>query len=253
MPLVRLSAFTARLVLLPCLLLATACGIAHAQPRMYALDPVHTRIVLAIDHAGFSKALGTVSGSTGTLQFDPADWSSAQVEVEIPLARLDFGDDAWNRAALARNLLDAEEHPVARFVSTRVEPVDAARAVVHGTLTLRGVSRDVALDVTLNAAKRHPLPPFRQTVGFSASTTLSRADFGITAWKSVIGDQVELRIEAEATRTRAADPSDRERDAVPAKDAAPPAASEPADAPTDAAPDIPPQPSPAPAKEDTPP
>ena len=71
--------------------------------------------------------------------------------------------------------------------------------------TLRGVSREVVLDVTLNALKRHPLPPFRRTAGFSATTTLSRADFGISAWPSVIGDKVELRIEAEAVRDAAAE------------------------------------------------
>lgn len=245
-----MSAFAVRSLLAPCLLLMLACGGARAEPRAYALDPVHTRIVFAIDHAGFSKALGAVSGSTGTLRFDPDDWRSARVEVEIPLARLDLGDDAWNRAALARNLLAVEDHPVARFVSTRIEPVDAARAVVHGALTLRGVSREVALEVALNAAKRYPLPPFRRTVGFSATAAISRADFGITAWKSVIGDRVELRIEAEAARTRAAG----ESDASPAGGDVSPEPDAPADVPSsDATRDAPPEPSPAPAKEDTPP
>ena len=233
-----------------CLLLAPACGGARAEPRTYALDPVHTRVVFAIDHAGFSKALGAVSGSTGTLLFDPADWSGARVEAEIPMARLDLGDEAWNRAALARNLLDVDAHPLARFVSTRVEPLDAERAIVHGTLTLRGVARDVALEVVLNAARRHPLPPFRRTVGFSATATISRADFGITAWKSVIGDRVELRIEAEATRARA--DGDGERDAAPA-DADAPASAEPHDIPSDVPPDAPPEPDATPAREDTPP
>ena len=246
-----MSTIAVRLALLPCLLLVLACGSARAEPRAYALDPVHTRIVFAIDHAGFSKALGAVSGSTGTLRFDAGDWHGAHVEVEIPLARLDLGDDAWNRAALARSLLDVEAHPVARFVSTRVEPVDANRAVVHGMLTLRGVSREIALEVALNAAKRYPLPPFRRTVGFSATAAISRADFGITAWKSVIGDRVELRIEAEAARTRAAGESD---DAAPADDDVSPEPDAPADVPSgDASRGTPPEPSPAPAKEDTPP
>ena len=180
-------------------------GAAHAGPARYALDPVHTRVLVAVDHAGFSTALGTISGSSGTLHFSPGDWVGARVEVEIPLQRLDFGDDEWNRATLARNLLDADAHPVATFRSTRVEPLDGQRAIVHGLLALRGVSREVALEVRLNGARRHPLPPFRRTVGFSATATLSRADFGITAWRSMIGDTVELRIEAEATRVRGTD------------------------------------------------
>lgn len=176
-----------------------------AGPEAYSLDPVHTRVVLAVDHAGFSRAVGTASGSTGTLRFDPDDWSSASVEAEVPLARLDFGDDDWNRAVLGARLLDVGDHPVARFESRRIEPIDADRARVHGVLALHGVAREVVLEVRINARKRHPMPPFRRTLGFSASTTLSRAAFGLDAWKSMVGDAIELHIEGEATRTRAAD------------------------------------------------
>ena len=205
--------FLPRLSAIACLLLAAFATNARTAPQAYALDPVHTRILVAVDHAGFSTALGTVSGSTGTLHFAPGDWSLARVEAEIPLQRLDFGDEAWNRATLARSLLDAEAHPVARFRSTRVEALDERSAIVHGELSLRGVTREVALQVRLNDARRHPLPPFRRTVGFSATTTLSRADFGITAWRSLIGDAVELRIEAEATRMRHAGEAEPQDDA----------------------------------------
>lgn len=178
---------------------------ALAAPDTYVLDPVHTRVLLAVDHAGFSQALGTVSGSTGTLLFDPDNWRSARLEAEVPLTRLDFGDEAWNTATRGRGLLDAERHPVARFRSTRVEPLGDDRARVVGLLTLRGVEREVVLEVVLNGLRRYPLPPFRRTVGFSATTTLSRAEFGSTAWASVIGDSVALRLEVEATRGGSAD------------------------------------------------
>ncbi len=160
-----------------------------AAPVRYELDPVHTRVLFAVSHAGFSQALGTVSGSQGTLVFDPDDWSGATLEVSVPLQRLELGDADWNRAALARNLLDAQRWPEARFVSTRVEVRAPDRFVVQGELTLHGVTRALALEVTFNAARRHPLPPFRRTAGFSATTSISRRDFGIDALPSVIGDQ----------------------------------------------------------------
>lgn len=205
-----------------------------AEPAHYRLDPVHTRVLFAIEHAGFSHALGTVSGSTGTLDFDPGDWTTARLHASVPLARADLGDAAWNRAALAGNLLDIERFPTAEFVSATIEPLAPDRARVHGTLTLHGVSREVVLDVTLNALKRHPLPPFRRTVGFSATASLSRKAFGIDAWPSVIGDAVELRIEAEAVRARA-DGSDD--DATESPDAASVPATAPADTPSDSATD----------------
>lgn len=173
---------------------------AAAEPADYALDPVHTRVLFEIGHAGLSQAVGTVSGSTGTLRFDPEDWNSARIEAQVPLDRLELGDAKWNRAALANSLLDAGDHPLATFTSTRVEAIDASHARVFGALTLRGVTQETQLDVTLNALKRHPLPPFRRTVGFSATTTISRTAFGLIASPALIGDDVQLRIEAEATR-----------------------------------------------------
>ena len=216
------------------LALVLACAPAMAAPARYALDPVHTRVVFTVSHAGFSQALGAVSGSQGTLTFDPDDWSGATLEVSVPLQRLDLGDAEWNRAALARNLLDAQRWPEARFVSTRVEPLGPDRFVVHGQLSLRGVTRDVPLQVAFNALKRHPLPPFRRTAGFSATAVISRREFGIDAWPTVIGDQVELRIEAEAVRDA--------RDRAPAGDGTRETQPPPGEAPVDPVP--PPEPVP---------
>lgn len=205
MPSIRARvARSAAALLAACGLLAAAAG---AEPARYALDPVHTRVLFAVSHAGFSQALGTVSGSEGTLEFDPEDWSSARLDVRVPLQRLDLGDPDWNRATLARNLLDAGRWPEAHFVSERVEPLGPDRFVVHGQLTLRGVTRPLALEVSFNALRRHPMPPFRRTAGFSARGTLSRSAFGVDAWPTMIGDEVELRIEAEAVRSsRAPEP-----------------------------------------------
>jgi polyisoprenoid-binding protein YceI len=200
--------------------------LALAQPATYRIDPVHTRVLFAISHAGFSHALGTVSGSTGTLQFDPDDWSSAKVSVSVPLTRLDLGDAGWNRAAGGHGLLDVNAYPVATFVSSRIEPKDRTHAAVCGTLTLHGVGQDLCLQVTFNQLKRVSLPPFHRIAGFSATATLSRKAFGIDAWPSVIGDEVELRIEAEA------EPDASRGATAPAGDTPAPAAAQPPEPPT---------------------
>lgn len=231
----RIAALVAFVIPLP-----FAGAAAAGEAVRYSLDPVHTRVMFAVEHAGFSEAIGTVSGSTGQLAFDAEDWTVATLRASVPMARVDMGDAGWNKATLAGNLLDADDHPEAVFVSTRVEPTAPNRASVYGTLTLRGVSREIVLDVTLNAVKRHPLPPFRRTVGFSATTALSRKDFGIDAWPSVIGDAVELRIEAEAVRSRGDEGDD---DGIDAPDAPIDASSSPGAAKTGA----PPQPSTEPA------
>jgi polyisoprenoid-binding protein YceI len=97
-------------------------------------------------------------------------------------------------------LLDTDAHPQARFVSDSVTPRDAMHAQVCGRLTLHGVTRPVCMDATLNALRRHPMPPFRRTAGFSATARLDRFDYGITSWPTVIGREVAIRIELEASR-----------------------------------------------------
>jgi polyisoprenoid-binding protein YceI len=175
---------------------------AAAQVQGYRLDPVHTRIVFAIDHAGFSTALGSISGSTGVVAFDPLDWSSARLDVRVPLRRVDLGDKRWNRAAA--RMLGSASHPEARFIASDVRAVDASHARACGTLYLHGTQQPLCLEVRFNQAGREPLPPFHQKAGFSATATLSRAAFGIDAWAALVGDEVELRIEAEAARDDAA-------------------------------------------------
>ena len=91
---------------LAALAMSAACAVANAgEPVRYAIDPVHTRVVFEIDHAGFSKAIGTISGSQGSLLFDPQDWSSARMEVTVPMDKLDFGDSSWSAAVFAPRFL----------------------------------------------------------------------------------------------------------------------------------------------------
>ena len=80
------------------LLVATA---VHAEPAHYRLDPVHTRVLFAVGHAGFSQALGTVSGSTGTLDFDPGDWTTARLQASVPLTRAGAGKATAGRRYVA--------------------------------------------------------------------------------------------------------------------------------------------------------
>ena len=180
-------------------ILLLAAAPAQAAVESFRLDPVHTRVAFQVSHAGFSNAIATFSKIEGELQFDEADWSTARLDVRIPIDTLDLGDADWRKKILDRTFFDAERFPQARFVSTRVEPVDATHARVTGDLSMRGVTRPVTLEVTLNALRRHPLT-FRRTAGFSATGTLRRSDFGMDAWKSLVGDEVRLVIEVEAQR-----------------------------------------------------
>ena len=181
------------------------CSAACAKPEHFAIDPVHTRIAFKVDHSGFSNSIGTLSGSSGTLDFDRDDWRSAKVEVSIALDRLEMGDAKWKDKVLGASLLAAKQQPLAHFVSTSVEPRADNRALIHGTLSLRGHDTPVTLDAHLNALKRHPLT-FKRTIGFSATATLSRKALQMGAYPDSIGDAVELQIEVEAEAAKVTAP-----------------------------------------------
>ncbi len=201
-----------------CLLGMIWTGPAAAKPETYSLDPVHTRIAFQVSHAGFSNPIGTFSGSSGTLIFDEDDWSSTRLEVHIPIDSLNLGDAKWQGKILDATFFNSKKFPEAHFVSTAVEKTGENQARLTGDLTLHGVTRPVTLEVTLNALKRHPLT-FRKTAGFSATATLSRKDFGMSAWEKVVGDQVRLIIEAEAARSH--DKADTQTPAQESQDAPP--------------------------------
>ena len=169
-----------------------------AMPQHYRLDPVHTRIAFQVSHAGFSNPIGSFARASGTLDFDPEDWSTTRVVVEVPVATLDLGDADWQGKILDRTFFDAKRYPTARFVSTRVERGDGNHARLTGDLTLHGVTKPVTVSLEFTGEgkdmKGNPL------VGFEGTFTLSRKEFGITEMAGMLGDDVRLMVSLEAAK-----------------------------------------------------
>jgi polyisoprenoid-binding protein YceI len=188
----------APLALLPLLLFASADP-SLAKSEHFRIDPVHTRVAFQVSHAGFSNPIASFSKSQGELDFDPDDVAVDRVDVRIPIATLDLGDSDWQGKILDATFFNAKKFPEAHFVSEKVEKTADNGYTVDGTLTLHGVSHPVQLQATFNALKRHPLT-FRRSIGFSATGTLKRSDFGMNSWSSVVGDEVHLLIEVEAQK-----------------------------------------------------
>ena len=181
-----------------------------AAREYYAIDPVHTRVSFQVMHAGFSPSIGTVSNPAGHIWFDEKNPSNSTVEIRIPVASLDMGDDAWNRK-VAECFLLTEKHPTASFISTAVRVMSETplQLDVDGQLSIAGGSIPVSFKTQLNAHKRHPLT-FKQTLGLQASTQFSRKALGIDAWSSVVGDTVTMLVAVEAIRSNPEDEKEKE-------------------------------------------
>ncbi len=172
---------------------------AHAESHAYRYDTVHSQIVFSIDHDGYSRPFGRLHIAQGWLRFDPDDWSSARTELDIDLASVDMGDADWNAAVRGNSLLDTDRQRYAHFVGTSVERLDERRGVLHGRLTLHGVTRPIDVQFTLNRDAR-TLFGLHRVAGFSARASLDRTDFGIAAHPGSIGHQVAIWMELEAIR-----------------------------------------------------
>ncbi len=169
----------------------------RAAADNYRFDTTHSQIVFSIDHNGFSRPFGRLHIAQGWLHFDPADWSQSATELDIDLTSLDMGDAEWNAAVLKPAFLDAQASRYAHFASTSVERRDDTHGVLHGNLTLRGVTRPVSLDFTFNR-RGSTIYGMHTVAGFSANTLLNRDDFGITSNASSIGHSVSVWLELEA-------------------------------------------------------
>ena len=187
--------------LLSAALLVLGASAAPAAPRDYRFDTVHTQVFFSTSHLGYSHPSGRLHVKSGFIRFDPDDWAQAQVDATIDVSSLDMGDGAWNDKLRSREFLAVERYPTARFVSKTVEKTGERNGVVHGTLTLLGVSRPLDLAIAFNKAGVDPYT-FRSTIGFSASAALKRSAFGMGKYLPDIGDAVDIRIEVEGLRDR---------------------------------------------------
>ncbi len=166
------------------------------------LDPTHSGIHFSVRHMVIAKVRGRFGAFTGTLELDPRDLSSAKVEVEIDPSSIDTGvadRDAHLRSA---DFFDVERFPTARFVGARMEPVGGDRYRLHGALTIRDVTREVALDVEHLGASKDPWGNDR--VAFAGKVSIDRRDFGLK-WNQaleaggvLVGERVDLELEVQA-------------------------------------------------------
>lgn len=176
---------------------ASAEAIAAASGT-YKLDPSHTDVLAQWTHFGYSHPSAHFGNVDGTLVYDADDVSKSSVEVTLPLSGLNSFTAKFDDHLKSADFFDAAKFPVATFKSTKVESTGTNKLAVTGDLTIKDITKPVTLDVTLNGGGEHPMAK-KPAIGFDATATLKRSDFGVGAYAPNVSDEVNLRITTEAT------------------------------------------------------
>lgn len=170
----------------------------------WEIDPVHSEIAFSVRHMMVATVRGRFNQFQGVIEFDPAHPESGRVEVTIDAASIDTRNEQRDNHLRSPDFLNVEQYPTITFVSKRIEPLGDNRFRVVGDLTIRGVTKEVALEAEFLGVGKDPWGGER--AGFTARTKLNRHDFGaswnvaLEAGGFLVGDTLEVTLDIEAVR-----------------------------------------------------
>lgn len=172
----------------------------------YTLDPNHSTVTVRAPRFGLARYVLRFNTLSATLDFNADDPAQSSVEATVATTSLDTpysGERDFDAELQNSEWLDAAGHPAATFRSTSVEQTGPATARVSGDLTIRGVTHPITFDVTYNRSfRQHPLGGSDHLIGFSATGSLSRSQYGMMVLQPTgdgddgVSDEVEILIEA---------------------------------------------------------
>ena len=197
--------------LIPTLILPTApvqgapapAAPAPAAPSVWTIDNTHSGVGFQIRHF-VSKVRGKFKDVKGTITADESAWQDGVIDVEIATASISTDNGRRDGHLRSPDFFAADSFPVIRFKSTRVER-SGDNAKIHGNLTMRGVTRPVVLEGMLTGIMKSAQG---DRIGFEASTTVNRVDYGVKwnraaeAGGAMLGDEVKIEINIEAVRAK---------------------------------------------------
>lgn len=171
----------------------------------YQIDSQHTGAHFKVRHMMISNVKGEFSRVTGSVEFDPSNLTASHVEATIDSATVNTREPQRDAHLKSPDFLDVSRYPKITFRSTKIISAGEGSYDVIGTLTIRGVTREVTLQVeSVTPEIKDPDGILRR--GASATTRIGRKDFGLT-WNAVlesggfvVGDEVDITIDVELVR-----------------------------------------------------
>ncbi|MGB8366466.1 MAG: YceI family protein [Rhizomicrobium sp.] len=163
----------------------------------YRMDTAHSQVLFSIVHLGMTNYYGRFDRLSGTLKFDSGQPEKSSVSVAIETASIDTPSERLNDELKSTIVFAADRFPSASFESVSIVRTGYNTGRITGNLTIKGVTKPVTLD-TVFTGSGNDLVSGAYAIGFHASTTIKRSDFGLTGaiWDSLVSDDVKLIIEA---------------------------------------------------------
>jgi polyisoprenoid-binding protein YceI len=168
------------------------------------IDGAHSDIHFSIRHMLVSKVRGRFGSYSGTLVLDDGDLAGSTLDVTIDASSIDTGTQQRDDHLRSADFFDVAKFPSLRYRSRRIERLDEEHYRVIGDLTIRDVTREVALDVESGGRAKDPWG--NERAGFSGKATIDRKEFGLR-WNQaletggfLVGDKVEIGLEIEAVK-----------------------------------------------------
>ena len=187
-------------IVISTILATSAATAATPSPKLdsvkagtYAVESYHTQVGFSLSHFGFTNYSGMISGATGSLRLDPTNPAASKLDVSIPVQSIQTTVPLLTDELKGDKWFDVAKFPQATFTSTNVNVAGNGDVTIAGNLTLHGVTKPIVLHAHLVGAGVNPIDK-AYTVGFQASGTIKRSDFGVSLYAPALGDDVELSI-----------------------------------------------------------
>jgi polyisoprenoid-binding protein YceI len=178
-------------------LLALIAAPALAEPQAYVIDDAHTDVMFTWSHVGFSTTRGIAWNVEGEIMFDEENPENSSVNVTIPIAGISVTPEFEQHLFESGDFFEPQDPDPITFTSTSIEVTGENTANITGDLTVNGMTNEVTLATTLNKVDQGPMG--NTVAGFTATTVVDRTQYGLDLFAPMVGAEVEITINLEAS------------------------------------------------------
>jgi polyisoprenoid-binding protein YceI len=170
--------------------------IATAPAGNYVLEKSHASITFKVRHMGFADYVMRFNDFDAAIALDPKIPEKSSVKATINAASLDANNPKLTEHVSTKDFLNVPTFPTITFTSTKIEKTGLNTGKIYGDLNLLGVVKPIVLDTTFIGGGEHMMMK-KYDIGFKATTTLKRSEFGMNYGIGMVGDEVAVEINAE--------------------------------------------------------